>query len=373
MNFIKKHFSLFLYLAISAIMPCVASGCGSDNFMDSSLRITETSTTEITEEQGNIIVQSGKQDDNVQIKIKDFNKTFNRYNEYTGEIEYTYQIDELKVSWKKSSFGYDIKLLYTGKKTYDSKGADAERPIKSVVRLIDNGGYVIESYTLYSKEYLCEGETFEQVEFDGDLRNVSLDDEIYTLELFSEDANTVSLAGNDGNKPNSERYYCPYVIPSIHEDDAELPFDIDEKWMDLIALKDVHITEDIFLNGLFDEDFDLSQAEYAGESDNSNSILKDTFFRPTKRYDIDNPEDYLTGVPEEAMPTSIRISYSLDGDILVGERRCVTVSFDYKYTPEDEYTYAALVFQYFPGNTLTEKEWNAVIYNAEEIGAKVPQ
>lgn len=312
------------------MMLCAAAGCRSDDFMDSSLGITETAATEITEEQGNIIVQSGKQDDNVQIQIQDFNKTFNRYNEYTGEVEYTYQIDELRVSWEKSSFGYDIKLLYTGKKTYDSKGADAARPIKSVVRLIDNDGYIIDSYTIYSKESLCDGDLFEQEEFDSDLsslKNVILDDGIYTLELLSEDADIVSLAGNDGNKPNAERYYCPYAIPSIHETGAELPFYIDEKWIDLIALKDVHITENGFLSGLFEEDFDLSQTEYAGESDNSNSILKDTFFRPTKRYDIDNPKDYLTGVPEEAMPTSIRISYSPDGDILVGERRCVTVSF----------------------------------------------
>lgn len=352
-----------------------AAGCGSDNFMDSSLEITETAATEITKEQGNIIVQSGKQDDNVQIQIQDFNKTFNRHNEYTGEVEYTYQVDELRVSWEKSSFGYDIKLLYTGKKTYDSKGADAARPVKSVVRIIDSDGYIIDSCIIYSQKSLRKGDSFEQEEFDSDLsllKNVSLDDGIYTLELLSEDADTVSITGNDETRPNPERYYCPYGIPSIYETGAELPFDIDEKWINLITFKDVHITEDGILSGLFKEDFDLSQADYVGEDDNSNTFLVDAYYRPTKRYDINNPEDYLTGVPDEAMPTSIRISYSPDGDILVGERRCVTVSLCYRHNKEDEYSYAALAFQYFPGNTLTEKEWDAVIYNAEEIGTEVP-
>ncbi len=380
MNFMKKHFlllskfSALAVLTISALPLCIATGCGSDDKpAESVLNTTETTVTEESEEQGNIIMQSGKQDDNVQIKIQDFNKTFNRHNEYTGEIEYTYQIDELRASWEKSSFGYDIKLLYTGKKTYDSKGADAARPVKSVVRIIDEDGYIIDSCTTYSQEALCEGDSFEQVEFDGDLRNVSLDDGVYTLELLSEDADTVSLAVNDEIRPNPKRYYCPYAIPSIHETDAELPFDIDEKWIDMIALKDVHITEDGILSGFFEENFDLSKAEYAGESDNFDSFIKDAFFRSTKRYDINNPEDYLTGVPEEAMPDSIRISYSPDGDIAVGERRCVYVSFCYKHTKEDEYSYVALMFQYFPGNALTEDEWCAVKENAEEIGEEVPQ
>lgn len=383
MNFIRKHFLLLsrftalMVLTISALSLCIATGCGSDDKpAESVLNTTETTATEASEEQGNILVQSGKQDDNVQIQIQDFNKTFNRHNEYTGEVEYTYQVDELRVSWEKSSFGYDIKLLYTGKKTYDSKGADAARPVKSVVRIIDSDGYIINSYTIYSQEALREGDSFEQEEFDNDLsrlKNVSLDDGIYTLELLSEDADTVSITGNDETRPNPERYYCPYAIPSIHETGAKLPFETDKEWVNLITLKDVHITEDGILSGLFEEDFDLSKAEYAGERDNSDSILKDAFFRPTKMYDIDAPEDYLTGVPEEAMPTSIRISYVPDGDIVVGERRCVRVSLGYKHTKEDEYTYAALVFQYFPGNALTEDEWCAVKNHAEEIDAEVPQ
>ena len=380
MNFMRKHFlllskfSALAVLTISALLLCIATGCGSDDEpTKSALNTAETTATEASEEQGNIIVQSGKQDDNVQIQIQDFNKTFNRHNEYTGEVEYTYQLDELRVSWEKSFSGYDIKLLYTGKKTYDSKGADAARPVKSVVRIIDSDGYIINSYTIYSQEALREGDSFEQEEFNDDL-NVGLDDGIYTLELLSEDVDTVSITGNDETRPNPERYYCPYAISSIFESGAELPFE-DKEWVDMITLKDVHITEDGILSGFFEEDFDLSKAEYAGENENNNSdsFIKDAFFRPTKMYDIDAPEDYLTGVPKEAIPDSIRISYSPDGDIVVGERRCVRVSFCYKHTKQDEYSYVALAFQYFPGNSLTEDEWCAVKNHAEEIGAEVPQ
>lgn len=370
-----SRFSALMALTISVLSLCISTGCGSDDKpVESVLNAAETTATEVSEEQGNILVQSGKQDDNVQIKIQDFNKTFNRHNEYTGEIEYTYQIDELRASWKKSSMGYDIKLLYTGKKTYDSKGADAARPVKSVVRIIDEDGYIIDSCTTYSQEDLREGDSFEQEEFDdlSLLNNVNLDDGVYTLELLSEDDDTVSLVGNDEIRPNPKRYYCPYAIRSFNETGAEFPFDIDKEWVHLITLKDVHITEDGILSGFFEENFDLSQAEYIGEDENDNYILKDAFFRPTKRYDINNPEDYLTGVPEEAMPDSIRISYSPDGDIAVGERRCVKVSFCYKHTKEDEYSYVALVFQYFSGNALTEDEWCAVKENAEEIGEEVP-
>lgn len=382
MNFMKKHFlllskfSALAVLTISALPLCIATGCGSDDEpAKSAINTAETTATEASEGQGNIIVQSGEQDDNVQIKIQDFNKTFNRHNEYTGEIEYTYQIDELRASWEKSSFGYDIKLLYTGKKTYDSKGAYVARPVKSVVRIIDEDGYIIDSCTTYSQEDLREGDSFEQEEFDdlSLLNNVNLDDGVYTLELLSEDADIVSVTGNDEIRPNTERYYCPYAIPSIHETGAKLPFDIDNEWVDMIALKDVHITEDGFLSGLFEEDFDLSKAEYAGENDNSNTFSVDVYYGPTKMYDINNPEDYLTDIPEEAIPASIRISYSPDGDIVVGERQCVRVSFCYKYTKEDEYSYVALAFQYFPGNALTEDEWCAVKNHAKEIDAEIPQ
>lgn len=378
----KEHlFSKKSALAIcgaSLMLMCMASGCGGNDDTAEIVQYTaETAVSKSADEKGNIIVQSGNQDDNVHIQIQDFNKTFNRHNYYTGEVEYSYQIDEIEASWETDDCGCDIKLLFTGKKTYDAKGSDAARYVKSEVRLIDEDGYVIESFTLYSEETLCEGDTFEKEEFECstyNMDNIQLEDGNYTLEFISEDANKASLAGSDGDKPNPERHYCPYAIPCINESDAELPFDTNEEWIDLIALKDVYITDEGILKGLFEEDFDLSNADDTEEVATSNdSFFEDVYYGKTIYYDIDNPEEYLTGVPDEAMPDSVRISFNPEGSSICGERRNVTVSLGYKHDKDDKYTYAALAFQYFPGNALTEDEWNAVIEMAESIGVEVPQ
>ncbi len=381
----KKHKNTLTGLLLTGVL-LLTGGCGTtvsdsnteqpataERIATQSTEATVTSEATTTES-SHTAVQTATPDD-LQIQIRDYEKTFQRHNFYTNEVEYAYEVEQVNVYWEETSFknNYNFHLKFTGKKTYDVHGAEAARPVQAVIRLLDEEENVIESMTLYSKSKLREGDSFDE-EFqqsDFDL-NMDVEPGNYTIELFSEDKNTVQLAKEDTNAPLAERSYCPCPIVSQNEKNAQLPYDLDaSNWVYDFMQKDVHISDGV-LTGLFEKDLDLSQLECT-ESENDNEYIspKDVFYRPTQRYDIDNPSDYLTGVPEEAIPDLIRISYSPDGDMLVSERPCIVVAFCYKHQPEDETAYVSLVLRYFLGNTLEKEEWDSFQKMVKESGADI--
>lgn len=87
-------------------------------------------------------------------------------------------------------------------------------------------------------------------------------------------------------------------------------YDKDKKWLAQFSLRDIYIDENEMLVGVFDEPFDLSH------------VKKYTYgysFDKSTNYKISNFPSEIKGIPQEAMPDYLEISYSLKSRYFLSE------------------------------------------------------
>ena len=120
------------------------------------------------------------------------------------------------------------------------------------------------------------------------------------------------------------------------------------------------------LHGIFSEPYDLNNAKLSKLDNSEDSLISDFQYGDTYYYDITDFKTLPDNIPEEAIPSVIRVSVSRDGSIIYGERESFYVSFGYKHKPDDEYSYIALGFESHPANAITQEEWDNIISYAEK-------
>ena len=288
-------------------------------------------------------------------------RDFTSPNSYSGEPRYSFRLDELVLTIKNMGLSLDVEADLTGEKTYDWIGEDAERCLRLIVRFRDSSGNVVEQLELDTEEPVKMGEPFERLHAGGITTQLfGLAPDVYTVEVEANDSSQIVPALPDAVGLDPDRWYVTSNIHTIIEHGAQLPFDTDAPWVETYMKKEIYVDDDLVLHGLFETPYDLHDAVLAEVSPPSGPLLADFQYGDCYYYDINDPENWLTDVPAEAMPTRIRISYSPYGSITVDERPEVFANFLYCHEPTDEHCYVAFGFRSIPAKYLTLEEWETI-------------
>ena len=319
------------------------------------IEITEIKNTLTTDSTSLFKTDSELEEAGFYFELEDTDGCMERFNQYTNELEYRFQIDTISLKGKVNEYtgSASITILFSGHKLYDCRGDDFENEIVQTVRIKDSSGAVVASGESKTSDSLKTGEKFDNLQIDF----FELPPGNYIIDINTYYNNNSSFITKNTKYFNPQRYYTTYIINNILEKGAELPFDSSADWIDEIYRHEIYVDENLVLHGIFTEPYDLHNAEY------EKSKTGDTDY-----YDITDFSTLPDIIPEEAIPSVIRVSVSRYYNILFGERDGLYVFFNYKHNPDDEYSYIALGFESHPGNTLTQEEWDKIVSNAKEDG-----
>ncbi len=298
-------------------------------------------------------------------ELEDTDGLIERFNGYTNELKYKFMIDKISVEGKiyESINKVSINFLFSGCKVYDCLGDDTKRNILQNIRIKDSSGTVVASADNFDYPCLKTGEKFEDLK-------IRISEELppgkYFIDINTPPDNNFSPVKENKEYFNPEKYYTTAVIRNILENGAELPFDISSEWVYDLKMNEIYVDENLMLYGIFSEPYDLNNAKLSKLDNSEDSLISDFQYGDTYYYDITDFKTLPDNIPEEAIPSVIRVSVSRDGSIIAGERESFYVFFNYKHKPDDEYSYIALGFESHPANAITQKEWNDIVSCAEE-------
>lgn len=213
------------------------------------------------------------------------------------------------------------------------------------------------------------GDRLEDSGLDINFPFVDLEPGEYTVDIFQQPENYVELANENIEYLNPERWY-PLIV-HMNEESSGFDFDARAEWIYQYAMRNIYIDDNLILHNAFNTPYDLNEAKCEIRK-NESSLVVDDCYSDSYYYDIENPAELLSGVPDEAMPACIRVTYSPGGSIIDGERPYVMVAFIYKKNADDKNP-ASIVFWSIKGANLTQDEWNMVLSDAEKAGADKSQ
>ncbi|MBR1592126.1 MAG: hypothetical protein IJ666_03855 [Ruminococcus sp.] len=265
-------------------------------------KTTETEKEPPCSEKNQISIETNLETEGASFVIGNTDGYFERFNDYTGEMKYSFEIDTVTVD--ETLYAYlensNLSLSCSGKKLYDCLGDDVPRRVAVVMDIKDSDGNIIESKEMWTED-VKTGEEFDEF-YIPSYFNFTVKPEQYTIDIHAKSSDTVVRA--EGSEYlNPERWYTAAIIKKQLEEDAELPFDTSEQWLADYSVKEIYIDENLMLHGLFPEPYDLHNAKFdEGSETQSEVLLSDLQYGKTVYYDIEEPEKYLKDIPEEAIP-----------------------------------------------------------------------
>lgn len=336
----------------------------------------ETSQSEAGQSKENnseIRLEVNSNSNKVSFRLADGSGLIERYNGYTGDVSCSFKVESVKLDVEESEITenqYRINVSFAGEKISDSKGDDAERGLKYPVRILDSNGVVIDSQQYMSKNFLKVGDRLEDFGLDINFQFIDLKPGEYTVDIFQQPENYVELANKNTKYLNPERWYS---LIALNKDtkDSSYDFDIEEKWIYEYSLRNMYIDDALILHNVFNMPYDLNKTKCEIIKNETSLVINDCY-SDSYYYDMENPAELLSGVPEEAIPRKIRVSYSPGGSMIDGERPAVMVTFIYRKDENDK-QHGSISFWSKKGVHLTQKEWDMVLSNAEKADADKSQ
>lgn len=371
----RKLISTFCLIAAVSLSGCGAdaesSGIGlpGEDSGQASLIQDETSPSETSAQESTEADEPAEMTD-ITLVCSDLNKDvsfnpgkcpkeLNYINSYTEEPRYSFRIDEAKcILTQESDFHQDFQVTISGEKTYDWLGDDQPRHLSLTMRVADSGGNIVDSFELYSSGSVVTGQKFEDLamEFRYEQRLI-LDPGDYTISFDMSNSYTYDKvpAGTEGYDP--ERWYVVAFESNTDDENDTLPIEKHTQWIRDCWKKDFYIDDDLILHGVFDEPFDLHNADHteSAPAPEPDSLSPDTQYGPVYYYDIYDPGKYPSDFPEDAVPSNMRIAYFPGGDLFMGERPFVMVVMHYDST--DDFSGGYLRLCTIQGKTIGADEW----------------
>lgn len=334
---------------------------------------TEAVTEQPQADNDEIKLEVESDSEKVSFRLADGPGLIERYNDYTGEVSYSFRVESVKLKVEEQEYyenQYKINVSLTGEKVFDCKGDEAERGFRYIARILDSNGVVIDSENYFGKSLLKTGDRLEDSELDLSFSFLELEPDEYTVDIFQQPESYVKLAEENTEYLNPERWYS-IIVYTNEESAGGYNFDARAPWVYQYAMRNIYIDDNLILHNVFSEPYDLKQAECT-HRESYNTPVADKYYCDYWYYDITDFDELLSGVPDEAVPSDIRVSYSPGGDIIAGERPAITIAFIYRKNAE-ETNPASIAFYSMRGANLTQKEWDMILATAEKSGIDTSQ
>ncbi|MBP0972432.1 MAG: hypothetical protein J5851_00840 [Oscillospiraceae bacterium] len=160
---------------------------------------------------------------------------------------------------------------------------------------------------------------------------------------------------------NQNGWHCEELFHTKNEEPLRIPEEqeeADRETLNVYYNMPMELTEDWTIKGWFDQDVSIAIGNTSDCSDSARgkTSYESAEYGDTWYFNINDPENYVHGLPERLMPDFIRISYMPRGSIIVNERECILINFCYYNEAGDAIT-DAMGFTCFNGPDTTDG-WN---------------